>query len=236
MSAAGGTNRSMGGASTAAPISAAVPCTGTRDDVGPGARSDGAGAELILPQARMSSFVPANTFGPGVPPIDLQGQTEAEDSVFAIPNAGTWRSERKTPRSLTVWSACSRGFWFELSRQYDQSVAHSPSPGRSGIRADQSEYQVVLIAPAIAWEVSEGWSVSFSPMLNIGKPSSIRWLWRLPMDANGDTFFTYPNGTHSRSSWGGGFGLGTYYMPGCGGLEPPTRAPVVRDIYVPHRQ
>src|SRR6185295_7246970 len=72
ISGAGPTNRSMAGASTAAPLDASGalywnPATitglcGSQLDVG---------LEGLYPQAHLSSRIPANTFGQGFPPVDL---------------------------------------------------------------------------------------------------------------------------------------------------------------------
>ena len=86
LSGTGPVNRSMGGAATAAPLSASGallwnPATlsgleGSQLDVG---------AELLFPHSTLASRVPANTFGPGVPPVNLAGSTRSEDGVFAMP-------------------------------------------------------------------------------------------------------------------------------------------------------
>jgi long-chain fatty acid transport protein len=235
MSAAGGTNRSMGGASTAAPISAAGalywnPATMSaleHDQME-------LGAELILPQARMSSFVPANTFGPGVPPIDLQGQTEAEDSVFAIPTLALAFGAEDSSITYGLGVHALAGFGLNYPGSTTNPLLTPPAPVGLGFGPIQSEYQVVQIAPAIAWEVSEGWSVSFSPMLNIGKAQLDPLAVAAPDDANGDTFATYPNGTHSRSAWGGGFGLGTYYDAGLWRFGASYKSPQWFETYTFH--
>src|SRR5262245_41904281 len=74
LSGTGTVNRSMGGASTAAPLSAAGalywnPATLTGLD-----RSQiEIGAELLFANTDLSSSVPANLFGPGIPPVGLSG-------------------------------------------------------------------------------------------------------------------------------------------------------------------
>ena len=216
MSAAGGANRSMGGASTAAPISAAgamywnpATLSGLKHD------QMELGAELILPQATMSSFVPANTFGPGAPPIDLSGRTDTEDSVFAVPTlALAFAAGEDSSITYGLGVQALAGYGLSYPGSTTNPLLTPPPPVGLGFGPLQSEYQVVQVAPAIAWEVSEGWSLSFSPMMNIGKAQLDPLAVAAPDDANGDTFATYPYGTHSRNAWGGGFGLGTYYDAG----------------------
>src|SRR5437016_2209860 len=71
---AGPVNRSMGGASTAAPIDASGAMFWNPATIGalPGSSID-IGVELLYPQTRLSSFVPASGFGPGIPAIGFGG-------------------------------------------------------------------------------------------------------------------------------------------------------------------
>jgi long-chain fatty acid transport protein len=48
--------------------------------------------------------------------------------------------------------------------------------------------------------------------VNLAKLSISPAIFASPDDANGDGFFTYPQGTHSQTTWGGGFVLGAYYQ------------------------
>lgn len=216
MSAAGATNRSMGGASTAAPISAAgamywnpATLSGLKHD------QIEFGAELIVPQARMSSFLPANTFGPGAPPVDLWGRTDSEDAVFAVPTmALAFRTDPDSPVTYGLGVNALAGYGLTYPASTTNPLLTPPPPVGLGFGSLQSQYQVVQIAPAVAYAVTDRFSVSFSPMLDIGTAQLDPLAVAAPDDANGDTFATYPYGTHSRSAWGGGFGLGTYYDAG----------------------
>src|SRR5262249_24003678 len=40
------------------------------------------GVELLLPQTQLGSSLPANGFGPGIPPIPLSGSTRGDDGAF----------------------------------------------------------------------------------------------------------------------------------------------------------
>lgn len=216
MSAAGATNRSMGGASTAAPLSPAgalywnpATLSGLKHD------QLELGAELILPQATMSSFVPANSLGRGVPPVDLWGRSDTEDSVFAVPTlALAFATDPDSPVTYGLGIQAVAGYGLTYPASLTNPLLTPPAPVGMGFGSLQSEYQVVQVAPAIAYELTDEWSVSFSPMLNIGKAQLDPLAVAAPDDANGDTFATYPYGTHSRNAWGGGFGFGTYYDAG----------------------
>jgi long-chain fatty acid transport protein len=209
---AGPVNRSMGGAATAAPISAggalmwnAATLSGLE-----GSQLD-VGAELLFPHSTLSSSVPANTFGPGVPPIDLSGQTRSDDSVFALPTIAL--SHRPEGSAMTYGFGVFgvAGFGLNYPGSPTNPVLTPPAPVGLGFGPIFSEYQVVQIAPALVYDVNDQLSVSFSPLLDIGSLQLDPSVVSAPDDANGDTFFTYPAGTHTGQAWGAGFALGSYY-------------------------
>ena len=111
LSGAGPINRSMGGASTAAPLSASGalfwnPATlsgleSSQLDVG---------AELLFPHTSLSSSVPANTFGPGVPPVDLSGTTGNEDALFAMPTIALAYRPEESPFTYGLGVFAAAGF------------------------------------------------------------------------------------------------------------------------------
>src|SRR5277367_1693567 len=84
---AGPVNRSMGGASTAAPIDASGALYWNPATISglPGSSID-FGVELLYPQTRLSSSYSANSFGPGIPPINLSGSDRGDDGIFAVPS------------------------------------------------------------------------------------------------------------------------------------------------------
>lgn len=209
---AGPVNRSMGGAATGAPLSAGG---GLMWNAATLSGLDGSqldvGAELLFPHSTLSSSVPANTFGPGIPPIDLSGQTRSDDSVFALPTIAL--SHRPDGSAMTYGFGVFgvAGFGLNYPGSPTNPVLTPPPPSGLGFGPIFSEYQVVQIAPALVYDVTDQFSVSFSPLLDIGSLQLDPSVVSAPNDANGDTVFTYPAGTHSGQAWGAGFALGTYY-------------------------
>src|SRR4051794_11891225 len=82
LSGAGPENRGMGGASTAAPLdpSGALYWNPATITALPGS-SVGVGLETLYPQSRLSSGLPANAFGPGIPPIPLRGSNRSDNGA-----------------------------------------------------------------------------------------------------------------------------------------------------------
>lgn len=226
MTAAGPINRSMGGASTAAPLSAAGALMWNPATLAGLQRNElEVGAELIFPHASVSSFYPANTFGPGAPPIDLVGQSASEDSVFALPTIALAFRPENSDFTFGFGAFAVAGFGLDYEGSTTNPLLTPPPPVGLGFGPVFSQYQVLQLAPALVYDVADGLSISFSPLLDIGSaqldPASIA----APDDANGDGFATYPRGTHSQQSWGAGFSLGAYYQAEIWGFGASYKSP-----------
>jgi len=202
----------MGGASTAAPVSAAGALFWNPATLSGLQQSElEVGAELLFPQTSLTSRVPANTFGPGLPPADLFGTTKNEDAVFALPTIAMAYRPEGSPVTLGLGVFAAAGFGLDYSGSTTNPVLTPPPPTGVGFGPLFAQYQVLQIAPALSYEVDENFSVSFSPILNIGSLQLDPALFATPDDANADGFATYPGGTHSRTAWGGGFNIGAFY-------------------------
>ena len=72
--AAGAINQSMGGAATASPLDAAGALYWNPATIGqlPSSEME-IGIGMALPTGTLSSTLPANSYGPGFPPVDLAG-------------------------------------------------------------------------------------------------------------------------------------------------------------------
>src|SRR5437588_8369376 len=79
LSGAGPVNRSMGGASTAAPLDATGALYWNPASITGLDRSEMAfGLELLFPHTTLSSSVPANALGLGLPPTSVAGSTNSD--------------------------------------------------------------------------------------------------------------------------------------------------------------
>ena len=226
LSGAGPINRSMGGASTGAPLSASGalfwnPATlsgleGSQLDVG---------AELFFPHATLSSNIPANTLGQGVPPVDLSGSTNSSDGVFALPTIAMSYRPEESPVTYGLGIFSLAGFGLNYPGSTTNPVLSPPAPVGLGFGPIFAQYQVLQIAPALVYDVNEQFSVSMSPLLNIGQLQVDPLVVSAPDDANGDGFASYPPGMHSGAAWGAGFSLGAYYKAGDWGFGSSYKSP-----------
>ena len=214
LAGAGPINRSMGGASTAAPLSASGALLWNPATLAGLSRSEvDVGVELLFPQTSLASSLPANSFGPGIPPVDLSGRTENQDAVFALPTISAYYRPQESPLSYGLGVFAVAGFGLDYPGSALNATANpilTPQPPNGlGLGPIFSHYQVIQIAPALVYEVNEQLSVSLSPILDIGLAQIDPALFAAP-NANGQ----YPTGTHSRTAWGGGFSVGAYYQAG----------------------
>src|SRR6516164_4620872 len=89
LAGAGPVNRSMGGASTAAPLDATGAIYWNPATLAGLPRSEiDFGLELLYTTAYLSSEVGPNSFGPGTPPVPLAGSTRGDGGVFPLPSFG----------------------------------------------------------------------------------------------------------------------------------------------------
>ncbi|MBC7964414.1 MAG: outer membrane protein transport protein [Fuerstia sp.] len=226
LSSTGPINRSMGGASAAAPLSASGallwnPATlsgleGSQIDVG---------AELLFPHTTLASSVAAGSFGPGIPPVPLSGQTHSEDGVFALPTIALAHRPEESPFTYGLGIFAVAGFGLNYAGSTTNPVLGPPAPVGLGFGPVFSQYQVMQIAPALVYDVNDQLSVSVSPLVDLGILQLDPSVVSAPDDANGDTFATYPSATHAQPAWGAGFSVGTYYKAGDWGFGSSYKSP-----------
>lgn len=201
LSANGPINRSMGGASTAAPLSATgamywnpaslAGLKGSQLDVG---------AELLVPRTELSS-----SYGGGA----LSGSSNSSQDVFALPSMALsfHPEESDFTYGLGIFAAAGFGTNYAANTPVGNPVLSPQPPLGIGFGSIYSQYQVVQIAPTAVWHVDENWSVSIGPTIDVGRlqvdPGVI-------VSPNADG--RYPSSTHTTAAWGLGFVAGVFYQ------------------------
>lgn len=170
------------------------------------------GGELIFPHASLYSNIPAGALGPAGPPVNLSGRTNSDPSVFAVPTIALAYRPQNSPFTYGFGAFAVAGYGLNYPGSTTNPLLTPPPPVGLGFGPIFSQYQVLQIAPALVYDVTDQLSVSFSPLLDIGSAQLDPAVFAAPNDANGDGFATYPHGTHSSQSWGAGFSLGTYFQ------------------------
>ena len=200
LSGTGPINRSMGGAATGSPLSASGALMWNPASLSGLKRSElDVGAELLFPQTSLSSSV-----GGGA----LSGSTNNENAVFALPTIALAFRPEQSPFTYGLGMFAVAGFGLNYPGSAPLTGNPLLQPPPAGFGSLFSQYQVLQIAPALVYEVNEQLSVSFSPLVDIGMAQLDPAVFAAPVAG------VYPQGTHSSSSWGGGFSLGAFYKAG----------------------
>ncbi len=212
LSGAGAINRSMAGASTAAPLSAAGAMYWNPATLTGLPRSElEASAELLAPYTRLASSVPANSLLPGVPPIDLAGESSTDRGSFPLPTMALAYNPECSSWSFGLAAFPVAGFGVDYPGSTTNPVLMAPPPAGIGFGPIASEYWVMQIVPAAAYRLSDRLSVAAGPTIDMATLRLDPAVFAAPDDANGDGFASYPNGSHTQTTWGGGFVVGAYY-------------------------
>lgn len=210
-SAAGPVNRSMAGASTASPLSASGALLWNPASLAALERNQlDIGAELLFPATTLSSEVPAGALGPGFPATNLSGITESEPAAFALPSIALAYRPENSRVTYGFGLFAVTGFGLNYPGSASNPLLQPPPPAGIGLGPVMAQYQVLQMVPSLVYHVTDRFSVSASPLIDIGYLQLDPMLIAAPDDANGDTIASYPFGTHSQNAWGGGFSVGTH--------------------------
>ena len=202
----------MAGASTAAPLSTAGTLFWNPAAISELERSEvEVGAELLFPHSSVTSRVAPGALGPGVPPVGLSGRTNSDAGASPLPTIGLVYSPEDSKLSFGVGVFALAGFGVDYGGSRANPLLTAPPPNGVGFGPVYSNFQVLQIHPAVAYQVTDRLSLGAGPTLNLATLQVAPAILAAPDNANGDAFFTYPQGTHSETTWGGGFDVGAYY-------------------------
>ncbi len=213
LSGAGPVNRSMGGASTAAPLDATGAMYWNPAGIGGLSSSElNLGVELFYPRSTLASSIPGGALGPGLPPGSASGRTRDESGVFALPSGGFVYKPLESRWTFGVGVFPAAGFGVNYPASATNPILTPAPPNGFGLGHISSQYQVVQIAPTAAYAVTDQLYVGFAPLIDLARLTVEPGVFAAPGDANGDGSANYPSATSSRSAWGGGFQAGVYYI------------------------
>jgi len=211
LSGVGPINRSMGGASTAAPIDSAGALYWNPASIVGLERSEMEfGVELLHANNNLSSFIEAGSLGPGFPPVNLGGDTESHAGWFAIPTFGfVYRPEGSClTYGLGIYGVA--GFGTNYRQDNSNPILNAPPPNGIGLGSLFSQYQVLQVAPTVAYQVTDHLSIGLAPTFDLAELSVDPAFFATP-NADG----SLPSTTHQRTNWGIGCQLGVYYTTDC---------------------
>jgi long-chain fatty acid transport protein len=194
ISAAGPINRSMGGASVAAPIdSIGAIYWNPASIAGMKSSEVGFGVDVLWSQQNVRS-----TLGP------FDGSTDAVNGTFPVPNIG-WVYKTEVPE-LTLGLGVNAVAGFKTNLPADpNNLALAPAP--VGLGQVYSQAQFLQLAPVIAYSLSDKLSVAVGPTIVTGELQLDPFVFASP-NADGN----YPAGRSSTYEWGGGVQCGIFYV------------------------
>ncbi len=193
VSAAGPVNRSMGGASTAAPLDAMGafywnPATITQLP----SNEMGMGLDLLFANQEVRTV-----YGP------FAGETKSDTGAFPIPNFG-WVHKTNNPYvTLGLGINSVAGFKTNLNSDPTNLILAPPPVGLGLVSSEASFLQ---FAPVAALQLTDTLSVAVGPTITTGQLAVQPFVFSEP-NAGG----VYPSGQASRYHWGAGFQLGAFY-------------------------
>jgi long-chain fatty acid transport protein len=193
MSSAGPVNRSMGGASTAAPIDALGALYWNPATISGLECSELAfGMDLLYSNHSVSSSV-----GP------FSGSTDAENGFFPIPNVGWVHHIPDSNLTFGLGLNSVAGFKTNLPSSLTNPVL-MPQP--LGLGRVSSEATFFQIDPMLSYRVTDQLSLGVGPTITMAQVGFEPFVFDAP-NANG-----YPPARSTRYHWGGGLQAGAYYI------------------------
>lgn len=194
VSTSGPVNRSMGGASTAAPLDALGALYWNPATISGLKQSElGFGLDLLHTNHRVSSSV-----------LGSSGSTDAEPGVFPIPNVGWVHRDPNSPITWGLGLNSVAGFKTNLPADPANPML---SPPPFGLGRVSSEATFLQLAPVVSAALTNRLSVAIGPTITMGQVG-IEPFVLSSRNADG----MYSPGRSSRYHWGGGVQAGIYYV------------------------
>jgi long-chain fatty acid transport protein len=209
---AGPINRSMGGASTAAPVDIGAsywnPATISfleREEVL-------IGSELIIPSLHYSGSLPARSIN-GVLPTESRFGTSRSDSGVPTNLAvgASFKLAPDSPLTTGIFISGVLGGNVNFAGSFvTPTLAPRQPPDFFGLGPVYANSSLLAIKPMASYQFGERLSVAFAPVISTGTVQfSPAFFAPGPPDQFGIN--TFPPATNSRPFWGGGFELGLFY-------------------------
>jgi len=205
-------NRSMSGASTAAPLDTLGAFQWNPATITALPSSADFGLDLMLPHAQLASSIAPGALGGGFPPVPLSGSDKSNSGVFPLPSFGVVYQPEESSVSLGLGVMSVGGFSANFPGSLTNPILTAPPPNGLGVGPIFAQYQLMQIVPTIAVQVTDQLSIGFSPIFDLAGLSADPGFLTSPDDANGDGHATYPPLNHGRFQWGAGFQVGAFYV------------------------
>jgi long-chain fatty acid transport protein len=210
---AGPINRSMAGASTAAPVDFGSSYWNPANLSGLERSEFLLGSELIIPSTHFTSSLPAGAINGILPRQGRYGVARSDSGV--IPSLATGVSFRLADDSPVTFGLGVFGFvGGNVNYAGNPSIPLlSPNqPPRSfGFGPIYANAAFLALNPMVSYRVSERLSIGGGPVITSGTMSLSPAFFAAGPRREGGVLPTFPAATNARQFWGGGFQLGVLY-------------------------
>ncbi|MCA9069414.1 MAG: outer membrane protein transport protein, partial [Planctomycetaceae bacterium] len=197
VSTAGPVNRSMGGASTAAPVDALGSLYWNPATISALEDSE---VDFSLDLLQINHKVSSSIGG-------FSGTTNGEPGVFPLPNVGWVFRPADSLFTFGLAVNAIAGFKTNLPSDPTNPVL---APAPVGLGRVSSEANFLQLAPVVSVNLTSNMSFAIGPTITVGQIGIEPFVFDTPI-ANG----AYSPGRASRYHWGGGIQAGVYYVPNC---------------------
>jgi long-chain fatty acid transport protein len=209
---AGPVNRSMAGVGTATALDSIGSLYWNPASLSGLDRSEMAfGIELLFPQTRLASTIPAGAISGALPAGTLSGSDRGDNGVFPLPSVGLTYRPEGSPWTFGFGLFAVGGFGVNFPASTSNPLLTPQPPNGLGLGSIFSELQVLEITPQVSYQLTDHLSLGFGPALALASLQVDPAVFASPDNANGNGFPTFSPGTHSRFAWGGGVEGGIYY-------------------------
>jgi long-chain fatty acid transport protein len=210
LTSVGPVNRSMGGASVAAPLDATGALYWNPATLSGLPRSEiDFGLELLYTSSVLSSAIEPNALGPGLPNRMIGDSTRGDAGVFPLPSFGFSYHPDESPLTFGVGVFAVGGYGANYPASFTNPILTPQPPNGFGLGAVSSQLLILQVAPAVSYQVTDHLAVAFGPALDLATLNLDPAPFAPPNIVNGIP--NYPQANHSRITWGAGFEGGVYY-------------------------
>ena len=194
LQAGGPVNRSMGGASTAAPIDSIGAMYWNPASISGMERSETAVAlDILFPNHTVESSLGA-----------FAGSTDADTGSFPVPNIAVVHHTGNEALTFGASVSAVAGFGTNLPADPTNPVLAPPPTGLGQIA---SKALFIQIAPVLSYALTDRLSIAAGPTITTGRVTLEPFVLG-SANANG----TYSTGNATRYHWGSGFQIGSYFI------------------------
>jgi long-subunit fatty acid transport protein len=144
-------NRAMAGAAVAAPIDAAGAIHWNPASISFLERSEVSfAAEFTYPRTKLTSALPADAFGPGVPPIPLAGTNRSNSGVGLLPTTAMVYHQQDSDWSVGLGLFTIGGVGVNYHASTTNPILTPQPPAGLGGGAIFSKFTILQFAPTVA--------------------------------------------------------------------------------------